>query len=118
MGIKGPRADISFVDEIQDWNYSDWVTEVTESRDKNMESLKELTAGWDLTAADWGQVPEATIEYTPEEVAMYKAVNWAQIHGVASLEKDPFKGRRFIGVSEPVESDVIDNEFLMRFTGP
>ena len=32
-------------------------------------------------------------------------------------ESDPFKGKRFIGVSEPPEGDKIDNDFLMRFTG-
>lgn len=30
---------------------------------------------------------------------------------------DPFKGKRFIGISEPAESEQIDNDFLKRFTG-
>jgi phage/plasmid-associated DNA primase len=34
-----------------------------------------------------------------------------------NFEQDSFKGRRFIGVSEPPMGDAIDNEFLKKFTG-
>lgn len=34
-----------------------------------------------------------------------------------NFEQDSFKGRRFIGVSEPPMHDPIDNEFLKKFTG-
>lgn len=34
-----------------------------------------------------------------------------------NFEQDSFKGRRFIGVSEPPMNDAIDNEFLKKFTG-
>ena len=34
-----------------------------------------------------------------------------------NFEQDSFKGRRFIGVSEPPMNDPIDNEFLKKFTG-
>lgn len=34
-----------------------------------------------------------------------------------NFEQDAFKGRRFIGVSEPPMNDPIDNEFLKKFTG-
>jgi phage/plasmid-associated DNA primase len=34
-----------------------------------------------------------------------------------NFEQDAFKGRRFIGVSEPPMGDAIDNEFLKKFTG-
>jgi phage/plasmid-associated DNA primase len=34
-----------------------------------------------------------------------------------NFEQDNFKGRRFIGVSEPPMGDSVDNEFLKKFTG-
>lgn len=34
-----------------------------------------------------------------------------------NFEQDSFKGRRFIGVSEPPMGDAIDNEFLKKYTG-
>ncbi|QFG12295.1 DNA helicase [Arthrobacter phage Racecar] len=34
-----------------------------------------------------------------------------------NFEQDSFKGRRFIGVSEPPMGDSVDNEFLKKFTG-
>ena len=32
-------------------------------------------------------------------------------------EYNPLKGKRFVGISEPAEHDVVDHEFLKRFTG-
>lgn len=34
-----------------------------------------------------------------------------------NFEQDSYKGRRFIGISEPPMGDPIDNEFLKKFTG-
>lgn len=34
-----------------------------------------------------------------------------------NFEQDSFKGRRFIGISEPPMGDAVDNEFLKKFTG-
>jgi phage/plasmid-associated DNA primase len=34
-----------------------------------------------------------------------------------NFEQDSFKGRRFIGISEPPMGDPIDNEFLKKYTG-
>lgn len=34
-----------------------------------------------------------------------------------NFEQDSFRGRRFIGVSEPPMGDMVDNEFLKKYTG-
>lgn len=84
--------------------YSDWIEVVTSSRDENYESLKGLTADWLAKApmTEWPPAEAQPLIITEADKEVTRA----------------FQMRRFIGISEPPASDVVDNEFLMRFTGP
>lgn len=82
-------------------SYTDWINEVQKSRADNEESLREITAGWKLTGATTGRMSQTN----PDLQTIPK-------------REDEFKRRRFIGISEALPEETIDNEFLMRFTGP
>ena len=63
-------------------------------------------------------------QYVPKKFTGRVVLNfsyWEQAEARHKDDKatkmDPLKGRRFVGISEPTEYDMIDNDFLKRFTG-